>query len=263
MKPPFLKSISVNPDIELGEGFPYNLPFISSDFSIQLSCPVTIIVGENGSGKSTFLESIAANCGFNILGGNANNIYRDQKEEESLSKCLRFSWVPRIRTGFFMRAESFFTFINHIEKLVEEGEDHEERMIRKPYGGKSLHNMSHGEAFFSLFENRFGQKGIYILDEPESALSPRNQLRFLRKVREMENEGNVQIIIATHSPILMSYPGACVLSLSDNGFEEKNTQTQRILKYMKNLFLILIPPQKRQFMMRILNYQFEPNTLLL
>ena len=120
--------------------------------------------------------------------------------------ALRLSWLPKVGKGFFLRAESFFDFASYIDEMGPEGQE--------PYGGKSLHARSHGQSFFALFENRLrgARQAIYLLDEPEAALSPHRQIEFLGLLRAWEEPGNLQMIIATHSPIIMSYPGATLLS---------------------------------------------------
>lgn len=168
---------------------------------LEFERPVTIIVGENGTGKSTLLEGVAAQCGFNLSGGNRNHLYDGAHNESPLSGALRLSWLPKVTTGFFMRAESFFNFGRYIDEVG----------ATDAYGGKSLLAQSHGESFLALFENKFGGRGIYILDEPEAALSPQRQLEFLKIIRELELEGQSQFLIATHSPLLMAYPGAQLL----------------------------------------------------
>lgn len=137
---------------------------------LDLTKRVTFFVGENGSGKSTLLEGIADLCGFNPAGGGRNNTYDVDASESALSEHLRLSWMPKVTNGFFLRAESFYHFASHIDQLGGNA--------LNSYGGKSLHQQSHGESFLSLFLNRFQGKAIYLLDEPEAALSPQRQLTF-------------------------------------------------------------------------------------
>jgi predicted ATPase len=187
------------------EQYPFNIPAISSLETLQLRKKVTFFVGENGSGKSTLLEAIAYQCGFHTAGGSRNNRYELAASEARLGDYIRLSWLPKVHSGFFLRAESFYSFASHIDEVAAE-----DREIYKAYGGKSLHEQSHGEAFFSLFRNRFGRKGIYLLDEPEAALSPTRQLAFLSVIHEIQKDA--QLIIATHSPILLGYPEAEIYS---------------------------------------------------
>jgi predicted ATPase len=162
---------------------------------------VTFFVGENGSGKSTLLEAIAYQCGFNPAGGSQNNQYELDSSEAKLGDYIRLAWMPKINSGFFLRAETFYSFASHIDELAREHPG-----AYDPYGGKSLHHQSHGESFLSLFQNRFGKRGIYLLDEPEAALSPQRQLAFLSIIHDLQK--TAQLIIATHSPILLGYPDA-------------------------------------------------------
>jgi len=244
-KAPFLKKVSfIGNRLEMTE-YPFNLPILKKgELEIRFHKSITIFVGENGTGKSTLLEAIAYQCGFNLSGGSRSHVYGNEKNETivTLGDALRLSWLPRVTKGFFLRAESFFNFAKYIDTLGSNDPG-----LRGAYGGKALHEQSHGESFLSLFQNRFGE-GIYILDEPEAALSPSRQLAFLSILHKMEKSGSAQILMATHSPILMSYPGAQLLQLDDTGIHEiedyRNTShfqiTQEFLKsperYFKHLF---------------------------
>ena len=199
---PFLKQLSFLQERVTSGEFPFSIPaFRNGKLELEFERPVTIIVGENGTGKSTLLEGIAAQCGFNLSGGNRNHQYNSDINESPLGNALRLGWLPKVTTGFFLRAESFFNFGHYIDEVgAVDG-----------YGGKSLHAQSHGESFMALFENKFHGRGIYILDEPEAALSLQRQLAFLKIVRELEQDGQSQFLIATHSPVLMAYPGAQLL----------------------------------------------------
>ncbi|MED1781224.1 AAA family ATPase [Brevibacillus fortis] len=193
--------------------YPFHLPSLRKLAAIELASSVTFFVGENGSGKSTLLESIAYQCGFNTAGGSRNNFYEVHRSEASLGDYIRLSWLPKMTNGFFLRAESFYQFASHIDQMGSESYDN--------YGGRSLHEQSHGESFFSLFANRFNGRGIYLLDEPEAALSPKRQIAFLYVMRDLVEEG-AQFIIATHSPILMGYPGATILNFDESPAQEVN-----------------------------------------
>jgi len=178
---------------------------------------VTFIVGENGSGKSTLLEAIATAWGFNPEGGTLNFNFSTRNSHSSLHKCIRLrKSIKRAKDGFFLRAESYFNVATEIEKLDEEPST--APPIINSYGYKSLHEQSHGESFFSLFAHRFGGKGLYILDEPEAALSPSRQLAMLARMHDLVNDQS-QFIIATHSPIIMAYPNAKIMLLSENSIE--------------------------------------------
>lgn len=229
---PFLKQITC--DKEKGENFPYNLPIFKNGFDLELKSNVTIFVGENGSGKSTLLESIAVNCGFNKMGGNRNHVYDIEDDTPLLN--LKMSWFPKTNKGFFMRAESFYNFSSYLDKIARE---YSESVSYQPYGGKSLHSQSHGEAFLALFKNKFDakSKSIFILDEPEAALSPQRQLSFLHLISELDKTGQAQFIIATHSPILLAYPKATIFEIVDEKFKEvsfKETQHFSLTKDFLN-----------------------------
>ncbi|WP_083773485.1 AAA family ATPase [Desulfofarcimen acetoxidans] len=161
----FLKKvILLRENIASFKHYPFSIPSINSLYQIEFKSNVTFFVGENGSGKSTLLEAIADKCNFNTAGGGRNNIYKVHASESALGDYIRLSWMPKITNGFFLRAESFYHFATHIDDVDDTG--------FRDYGGSSLHRQSHGEAFLSLFLNRFRGKAIYLLDEPESALSP-------------------------------------------------------------------------------------------
>src|SRR5262249_10394281 len=159
------RSVRSHGDIDF-EKYPFTIPAFNNGIDIDIKRPVTFFVGENGSGKSTLLEAIAYHCGFNLEGGTRNHNYQTRDAEPELAKYLRLSWAPKVTRGFFLRAESFFNFATHIEQLAAG-----DQQLLRSYGGKSLHEQSHGESFLSLMTNRFSA-GIYILDEPEAALSP-------------------------------------------------------------------------------------------
>lgn len=188
--------------------YPFSLPLVRKMNKLYLRRPVTFFVGENGSGKSTLLEGIAYQCRFNPAGGGRNNVYEVDRSESALGDYLRLSWNPKVTNGFFLRAESFYSFASHIDDVA----------ATRAYGGVSLHSQSHGESFLSLFKHRFGSRGIYLLDEPEAALSPARQLSLMRIIHDLSDRA--QFIIATHSPILMGYPDADILSFDGDQLEQ-------------------------------------------
>jgi predicted ATPase len=216
-------------DNNFPDRYPFTVPTIGSGFEIDFKSNVTFLVGENGSGKSTILEAIADLIGFNLSGGTKNSNYQFQTTESDLSNFMRLTWKTKVSKGFFMRAESFFNFATYVDVLAEENKGID---VYGAYGGKSLHHQSHGESFLALFQN-LPNEGIYILDEPEAALSPQRQLTFLAIINELEKSGNAQFIIATHSPILLSYPNAIVLNL-DNNLEEIDYQETEHFKFTKS-----------------------------
>lgn len=212
----FLKSIDVLNPTNTSK-YPYSIPLFAKGLQITFNKAVTFIVGENGSGKSTLLESIALECGFNVMGGSKNHLYGERETKATLK--LKLSWFPKVHNGFFMRAESFYNFASHLEQESKEWG----KQVYKGYGGDSLHKQSHGEAFMSLFTNRFTNKNkqIFILDEPEAALSPTRQLSFLSLLQQLTTDNNTQFIIATHSPILLAYPNATIYEIEDNSLQTK------------------------------------------
>jgi predicted ATPase len=213
---PFLLRIAEIAERRAEGHFPFTLPFMRrGGFALEFTQPVTILVGENGTGKSSLLEAIARKAGFNPRGGSRDNFYGGESDEVGLADALHFSWLPKVTSGFFFRAESFFDFVSYVEGAYREDPFAPE----KPWGQRSLHERSHGEAFLAFFANRLGsdQRCLYLLDEPESALSPERQLEFMAMLVEQRATGRVQYIIATHSPLLMGLPGADLLHLSHRG----------------------------------------------
>ncbi|SHI58433.1 AAA family ATPase [Clostridium intestinale] len=224
----YIKEIRLKKEIYEEESYIKNLPVVSNLNSLALSSNVTFFVGENGSGKSTLLEAIAVNSGFNAEGGTKNFNFSSMETHSDLYKYITVvKSVKRPKDGFFLRAESFYNVATEIEKL---GAIHS-------YGGTSLHKMSHGESFITLMTNRFGGNGLYILDEPEAALSPIKQMSMLTVINELVKQ-NSQFIIATHSPILMAYPDADIFVIDDNGINKttyKKTDNYMITrKFLEN-----------------------------
>ncbi|WP_067934264.1 AAA family ATPase [Alicyclobacillus kakegawensis] len=205
----FLREVRFRDWPQESPAYPYKIPAFRGLSRIEFDTPVTFFIGENGSGKSTLLEAIAIQAGFNPEGGGKQNVFSTAKTESQLYEHLQLSWLPKVTRGFFLRAESFFNFASHIEEVERECPTG-----YAAYGGKSLHEQSHGESFLALFTYRFRGRGkaLYLLDEPEAALSPSRQLALLRILWQHEQSGQSQFIIATHSPILLGYPGARILN---------------------------------------------------
>lgn len=224
IQPPYLTKISWRSDNERPARFPFNLPVLKDpNFEVDFLKPVTVLIGENGSGKSTILEAIAANVGFAAQGGSRNHNYaRDDNEPaKQLANQLRFSWRKRVSRGFFFRAESFFNFASFLEtEAVDVGD-----VAYAPYGGKSLKECSHGEAFLTFFAERPNYEAIYVLDEPEAALSPQRQLILMEIIHKLAIIGNAQVIMATHSPLLSAMPFAELLSLEGGVIRERSYNT--------------------------------------
>lgn len=181
---------------------------------LVLDAPVTILVGENGTGKSTLLEAVAVACGFNPEGGSRNFNFSTNDTHSELHGCMRIVRRAFPKDGYFLRAESLYNVATNIEQLDRQ------RGFLPPlvesYGGSSLHHQSHGESFLSLVQNRLGGNGLYLFDEPEAALSPMRQMTLLSEIDRLV-KSNSQLLIATHSPILMAYPDSCILELSEKG----------------------------------------------
>lgn len=217
--------------------YPFHLPAIKNLHELSFHPKVTFIVGENGSGKSTILESIAVAYGFNAEGGTKNFNFTSRSTHSDLNNYLRIIKGTRLpRNGFFLRAESFYNFASTVDDLSREAPG---PSILNSYGGRSLHEQSHGESFFSVFLNRFGGEGIYILDEPEAALSPARQMAMLTRMHELVRDGS-QFIIATHSPILMAYPDALIYQIKE-GLEQVNYEETEHFQVMHSF---LNNPQK-------------------
>lgn len=196
--------------------YPFNLGAVRSLHSLKLHPKVTYIVGENGMGKSTLMEAVAVAWGFNPEGGTKNFNFSTQATHSPLHEYIRLvRGRNKPRDGFFFRAESYYNLATNIDALDQEGRG---PSIKDSYGGKSLHEQSHGESFFATFIHRFGGRGLYILDEPEAALSPLRQMAMLSRIHELVDR-NSQFIISTHSPILMAYPDSIIYNLTTEGME--------------------------------------------
>lgn len=212
------------------ERFPFNLPVIKQFDEVDFHPNVTYIIGENGMGKSTLLEAIAIGLGFNPEGGTLNFNFSSYDSHSDLHEYIRIArGAIRPKDSFFFRAESYYNLATNIEKLDSEGLG---GRIVDSYGGTSLHELSHGESFFATFIHRFGGKGLYILDEPEAALSPLRQMSMLARIHELVRDES-QFIISTHSPILMAYPEAKILQLTEGGMEETGLEETNHFKMMK------------------------------
>jgi predicted ATPase len=216
--------------------YPFTVPAISALAPIELRSQVLFFVGENGSGKSTLLEAIAIACGFGREGGTRNFNFSTQNEQpdevnageaaiDQLADALVLSWRKRHRDGFFLRAESFYNVASYLDRTPG---------TLRSYGGKSLHARSHGESFLTLMLERFAPNGLFLLDEPEAAVSPARQLALLCRMHDLVTSGaDTQFIIATHSPIILSYPGAQICAFSADGIREttyRETDAYRITR---------------------------------
>jgi predicted ATPase len=213
---PFLKRLWLDPtQVTDPDAYPFCLPFLRKDFELSFDRSITIIIGENGTGKSTLLEGIAALAGYDEAGGGKG--YRPVDHSRaieamggSLSTALKASWLPKITKGWFFRAETFFSVARYLDEAAHDRGD-------TPPPDFLSH--SHGEGFLRFFEERCQRQGLFIFDEPESALSPKRQIEFLKLLRRMDLSGRSQVIMATHAPILMAYPNARLLALNKYGLE--------------------------------------------
>jgi predicted ATPase len=222
---PYLRRVWLEPSrIADRATYPFCLPFLQDEFELSFDRSITIIAGENGTGKSTLLEGVAVLAGYDEAGGGKGYKPVDHSGAREamggqLSSALRASWLPKVTNGWFFRAESFFSVARYLD------------------AAGSLHadflSHSHGEGFMRFFEERCRRQGIYIFDEPESALSPARQMEFLKLMRRMESSEHCQIIMATHSPMLMAYPGARLLRLSKYGLEPVNVEDTDHYKVMR------------------------------
>lgn len=210
---PFLQRLVVL-DEKMAEkaGYPFDLPWLQGeDFELRFTTPVTIIVGENGTGKSTLIEAIAALSGYDEAGGGKGHRPVDHstaidKSGADLADVLRAGWLPKVTDGWFFKAETFFSVARYLDDAGSPTAD--------------FLSWSHGEGFVRFFEERMSRQGIYFMDEPESALSPKRQLELLRILNRIQEQANSQVIIATHSPILMALPKARVLEVTRHGIRE-------------------------------------------
>jgi len=224
---PYLKRLWLDPArVPDREAYPFCLPFLHDDFSLSFDRAITIIVGENGSGKSTLLEGIAQLAGYDGAGGGKG--YRPVDHSNALevmggdlAEALRASWLPRITKGWFFRAETFFSVARYLDEVGS---------------GPDYLSHSHGEGFLRFFEERCQRQGIYIFDEPESALSPSRQIEFLKLLRMMDRSGRCQVIMATHSPVLMAYPNATLLQLTKYGLEPTTVRDTVHFRTLREFF---------------------------
>lgn len=222
---PYLKRLWVREDATLGEQYPFNLPWLNAEFTLDLATPVTIIVGENGTGKSTLVEAVAALCGFDEAGGGKGYMPVDHSRAVDrsgalLANALRAAWLPKVTAGWFFRAESFFSVARFLDEAARDANAAPPDFL----------SWSHGEGFVRFFEERMSRQGIYLLDEPESALSPKRQLELLRLLHTIQESANAQVIMATHSPILMAVPGARLLEITRTGLAQTDLRETRHFK---------------------------------
>ena len=234
----FLKRMSIErPANGWPDDYVFRLPAVRKLGERRFTAPVTVFVGENGTGKSTLLEALAVALGLNAEGGSRNLRFATRATHSSLHDLLRVArGARRPRDAYFLRAESFYNVATAIDELDENPDNVEndpEPPIAAAYGGMSLHKQSHGESFLALFLRRMRGPGIYLMDEPEAALSPQRQLALLARMHDLVRGGS-QFVLATHSPILMAYPGAVVWHFGPEGIttvDATETDHWRILRH--------------------------------
>jgi len=237
MPAPYLKRVWLDPArVTDPAAYPFCLPFLQNAFELSFERAITVIVGENGTGKSTLLEGIAVLAGYDEAGGGKGYMPVDhskalEKMGGELSRALRASWLPKITNGWFFRAESFFSVSRYQDEV-----NLEDIPGVPPGRPPDFLSHSHGEGFLRFFQERCQRQGIFIFDEPESALSPSRQIEFLKLMRRMENSGHCQIIMATHSPVLMAYPNARLLRLSKYGLEPVSVEQTDHFKVMREFY---------------------------
>jgi predicted ATPase len=225
--------------VESFDRYPFNLPAVRTLERLELHPQVTFFVGENGSGKSTLLEALAVSLGFNPEGGSRNFNFGTRASHSVLHEYLRVAkGVKRWRDGWFLRAESFFNVATEIERL-DQGPGGPP--VIGAYGGRSLHEQSHGESFLKLLNERFGGRSLFILDEPEAALSPQRQLDALVRLHALVRQGS-QFVIATHSPLLMAYPDAWVYRFDADGIHRGGVEDTAHFQVMRDF---MADPQRR------------------
>ena len=216
---------------EACSAYPFDLPVLQGLDTLPLDGRVTFFVGENGSGKSTLIEAIAIAYGFNAEGGSINFKFSTRNSSSDLWEHLTLIKTPRkARDGYFLRAESFYNVATELEQL--DAIPAASPPLIGSYGGKSLHEQSHGESFLTLLNERFGTNGLYILDEPEAALSSQRQLSLLLRLHALVGQHS-QFIIATHSPILLSYPHATIYSIEAGGIVKREYEETEQYQFMK------------------------------
>ncbi len=225
---PYLRKIWLDPArVPDRDAYPFCLPFLHDEFALTFDRAVTIIVGENGAGKSTLLEGLAVMAGFDEAGGGKG--YRAVDHSRALEEgggeltvALRASWVPKVSYGWFFRAETFFSVARYLDAAGSPSAD--------------FLSHSHGEGFIRFFEERCQQQGLFIFDEPESALSPSRQMEFLKLLCRMDKSERCQVIMATHSPVLMAYPNATLLEFTKYGLEPTTLEQTYHFRALQEFF---------------------------
>jgi len=242
----FIRSLELERDrVADFDSHPFSIPAIRTLTTLEFDARATFFVGENGSGKSTLVEAFAIAAGLNPEGGSQNFAFDTRASHSELHEYIRLvRGIERPATAYFLRAESFYNVATQVEDL-DRSPSFGPKLVDS-YGGRSLHEQSHGESFLSLVVDRFGPRGLYVLDEPEAALSVPGCLALLRRMHELAAQGS-QFVVATHSPILLASPGALIYSITEEGFEptayentEPYTLTRSFLEDRQRFFRHLL-----------------------
>ena len=224
----YIKYIRLKEDGERPQAYPYDVPALANFSRLEFRRPVTFIMGENGMGKSTLLEAIAVKAGFNAEGGSKNFRFATRASHSDLYENIVLGRGLQPRDGYFLRAESFYNVATEIENVADG--------VLRYYGDRSLHRQSHGESFLALLSHRLFGHGLYIFDEPEAALSPSRQMYMLCRMKQLAEMGS-QFIVSTHSPIVMSYPGAEIYEITDHGLQLTQLEETSHYLLMKRFIL--------------------------
>ncbi|TGQ53776.1 ATP-binding protein [Mesorhizobium sp. M1C.F.Ca.ET.193.01.1.1] len=231
LKAPYLKRILLEPSrVADWEKYPWNLPiFRDREFEFEFTSAITIIVGENGTGKSTLLEAIGALAGYDEAGGGKGYMPVDHsgaidRSGGAIANALRAHWLPKVTAGWFFRAESFYSVARYLDRSA----------LEAGAAPPDFLSWSHGEGFIRFFEERCSRQGIYILDEPESALSPTRQIELIKLLQRMDRSGIAQVIMATHSPLLMACPNARLFRVSRFGLDPTDFQDTDHFRMMRD-----------------------------
>lgn len=228
----YIKRVRINSEeFPTRRHYPFNIPILNETSELRFERPITFFVGENGSGKSTLLDAITKTCGIHIWDKPKRHLAHENPYEDRLKEFIKVTWANGRVPGSLFRAETFQDMADFLDDLAlcDPGR-------LKYHGGRLLNVLSHGEGILSYFSGRFRIKGLYLLDEPEAALSPRSQVRFLKLLQELEAEGHAQFIMATHSPILMAYPGAQIFSFDADRIKEVRYEETTHYKIYKQFF---------------------------
>jgi len=206
--PPFLRKITfLREGYPTRDHYPFSLPPFLETGEIAFESTLTFFVGENGTGKSSLLKALTRKCGFHIWGGSDKLRFRQNPYEQRLHHYLKMDWLESIIPGAYFGSDTFQNFAESLDEWAAADPG-----VLRYFGGHSLVTLSHGQSLMAYFRNRYTIKGLYLLDEPETALSPKTQVEFVRLLEEQSRDGHAQFIIATHSPILLACPGAAIYS---------------------------------------------------